>query len=48
MPLLEVAHEARKRNDTSFADAAAHLERELARYKVALKKKRGHSPNIQS
>lgn len=30
--------EARNRNDVSYADAAAHLERELARYRVALKK----------
>lgn len=44
----EALGEARKRNDQSFADAAAHLERELARYKVALKKKRSHSPTIQS
>lgn len=28
--------------DVSFADAAAHLERELARYRVALKGKRRH------
>ncbi len=28
---------ARQREDISLADAAAHLERELARYKVALK-----------
>lgn len=44
----EAVSEARKRNDVTFADAAAHLERELARYKVALKKKRGHSPNISN
>ena len=29
--------EARNKNDVGFADAAAHLERELARYRVALK-----------
>lgn len=28
----------RNRNDVGFADAAAHLERELARYRVAMKK----------
>ncbi len=28
----------RNANDVGFADAAAHLERELARYRVALKK----------
>lgn len=31
---------ARNREDISLADAAAHLERELARYKVALKGKK--------
>ncbi len=31
----------RNRDDVSFADAAAHMERELARYRVALKAK-GH------
>lgn len=30
--------EARDRNDVTYADAAAHLERELARYRVAMKK----------
>ncbi len=30
--------EMRNRNDVGFADAAAHLERELARYRVAMKK----------
>lgn len=30
--------ETRNRNDVGYADAAAHLERELARYRVALKK----------
>jgi F0F1-type ATP synthase epsilon subunit len=30
--------EARNTNDVSYADAAAHLERELARYRVAMKK----------
>lgn len=29
-------------DDRAFADAAAHLERELARYKVAMRKKRSH------
>lgn len=29
--------DARRKNDVSFADAAAHLERELVRYRVALK-----------
>lgn len=37
----EALQSARNRNDVSFADAAAHLERELARYKVAIKKKHG-------
>ncbi|MEK7183786.1 MAG: ATP synthase F1 subunit epsilon [Patescibacteria group bacterium] len=32
----------RNREDVTFADAAAHLERELARYRVALKSKRRH------
>ncbi len=32
--------EARNREDVSLADAAAHLERELARYRVALKGKK--------
>ncbi len=32
--------EARHRNDVSFTDAAVHLERELARYKVAMKRGR--------
>lgn len=39
----------RNRDDVGFADAAAHLERELARYRVALKKTRrgsaGPSPS---
>ncbi len=30
----------RNRNDVAFADAAAHLERELARYRVAVKHRR--------
>ena len=30
--------EARNQNDVMYADAAAHLERELARYRVAIKK----------
>lgn len=29
----------RNRNDVAFADAAAHMERELARYRVAIKRK---------
>lgn len=33
----------RNREDVSFADAAAHLERELARYRVALKGKKRRS-----
>ena len=33
--------EAREKNDISYADAAAHLERELARYRVATKHHRG-------
>ncbi|MFA5945423.1 MAG: ATP synthase F1 subunit epsilon [Patescibacteria group bacterium] len=35
--------EARNRNDVGYADAAAHLERELARYRVAMKGK-GRQP----
>lgn len=38
--------ESRNSNDVSFADAAAHLERELARYRVATKHRRGRTPNI--
>ncbi len=43
---------ARNRADVGFTDAAAHLARELARYHVALKHKRGrqtikHSQNAQ-
>ena len=30
--------EARNKNDVGYADAAAHLERELARYRVVMKK----------
>jgi F-type H+-transporting ATPase subunit epsilon len=30
----------RNQNDISYADAAAHLERELARYRVVMKKRR--------
>ena len=33
----------RNREDVTFADAAAHLERELARYRVALKGKKRRS-----
>lgn len=29
----------KNKNDVAFADAAAHMERELARYRVALKRK---------
>lgn len=36
----EALQNARNREDVSLADAAAHLERELARYRVALKGKR--------
>lgn len=43
----DAVSEARKRNDVTFADAAAHLERELARYKVALKKKRTRTTSIE-
>lgn len=32
--------ETRHKDDVAFADAAVHLERELARYRVALKKKK--------
>ncbi len=38
----EAVSEARHKNDVAFADAAAHLERELARYRVAMKHKRSH------
>jgi F-type H+-transporting ATPase subunit epsilon len=34
----EALAEARNKNDVGYADAAAHLERELARYRVAMKK----------
>ena len=37
----EALAEARNCNDVSTADAAAHLERELARYRVAIKKGKG-------
>lgn len=40
--------EAKSRNDVSYADAAAHLERELARYRVALKKGKGHHTSLKS
>ncbi|MFA6018282.1 MAG: ATP synthase F1 subunit epsilon [Patescibacteria group bacterium] len=33
----------RNKNDVSYADAAAHLERELARYRVAMKKGKGRA-----
>lgn len=36
----EALKNTRNRDDVGFADAAAHLERELARYRVALK---GHN-----
>lgn len=39
--------DARAINDVAYADAAAHLERELARYRVAIKHKyRGPKPTI--
>jgi F-type H+-transporting ATPase subunit epsilon len=38
--------EAREKNDVSYADAAAHLERELARYRVAIKHHRGPRTTI--
>ncbi len=39
--------EARNKNDIGYADAAAHLERELARYRVAIKHKyKGPRPTI--
>lgn len=34
--------ETRHKDDVAFADAAVHLERELARYHVALKRKKSH------
>jgi len=37
-----ILSEKRFADDRSFADAAANLERELARYKVAQRKKRSH------
>lgn len=37
----ETLKKVRNGDDVAFADAAAHLERELARQKVALKKKHG-------
>jgi F-type H+-transporting ATPase subunit epsilon len=38
----EALKNSRHREDVTFADAAAHLERELARYRVALKGKKRH------
>lgn len=42
----EALAEARNRNDVSTADAAAHLERELARYRVAVKKGKGRRTTL--
>lgn len=42
----EALTEARNRNDVSAADAAAHLERELARYRVAIKKGKGRHTTL--
>ena len=42
----EALVEARNRNDVSAADAAAHLERELARYRVAIKKGKGRHATL--
>lgn len=42
----EALTEARNRNDVSTADAAAHLERELARYRVAVKKGKGRHTTL--
>ena len=39
--------EVRNKNDVGFADAAAHLERELARYRVAVKKGKGKHSSIK-
>ncbi len=36
--------EAKSKDDISFADAAAHMERELARYRVAVKHKHRRGP----
>lgn len=36
----------KNRNDVAFADAAAHMERELARYRVAVKRKRGRDATL--
>ncbi len=40
--------DARQKNDVSYADAAAHMERELARYRVAIKKGRGKHTSLNS
>lgn len=42
----EALTEARNRSDVSTADAAAHLERELARYRVAIKKGKGRHTTV--
>lgn len=42
----EALVEARNRNDVSTVDAAAHLERELARYRVAVKKGKGRHTTL--
>lgn len=34
--------ETRHKDDVAFADAAVHLERELARYRVAIKRRKTH------
>ena len=44
----DALRDARNRNDVSYVDAAAHLERELARYRVALKKGKGGHTNLKT
>lgn len=43
----EAVSDARRKGDIMFADAAAHLERELARYRVAIKHKRTRTMSIE-
>lgn len=39
--------EAKNKDSVSFADAAAHMERELARYRVAVKHKRTRTNSLE-
>ncbi|MCR4311878.1 MAG: ATP synthase F1 subunit epsilon [Candidatus Uhrbacteria bacterium] len=44
----EALKNIKNRNDVAFADAAAHMERELARYRVAIKRKGVRQPGMRS